>query len=102
VHGWIASGQLPLSTREALVRATAGTNPSDALCAPEGTLDWVPALAGRRAGEPGPWVPPAYADEWAARIRRPCGARLEEFAPDPVTTFDGRKRNRRAFRTYYP
>jgi hypothetical protein len=102
VHGWIASGQLPLSTREALARATAGTNPSDALCAPEGLLDWVPALAGRRAGEPGPWVPPAYADEWAARIRRPCGARLEEFAPDPVTTFDGRKRNRRAFRTYYP
>ena len=102
VHGWIAAGQLPSSTREALARATAETNPLDALCAPEGALPWVPALAGRRPGDPGPWIPPAYADEWAARIPRPCRARLEEFVFRPVTTFDGRRRNRRAFRTYYP
>ena len=79
VHGWIASGQLPALTRDALARAAAGTNPLDALCAPEGVREWVPALAGREAGEPGPWIPPVYADEWAARTPRPCGARLEEF-----------------------
>jgi len=79
LHGWIASGQLPARTRDALARAAAGTNPLDALCAPEGARDWVPALAGREAGEPGPWIPPVYADEWAARTPRPCGARLEEF-----------------------
>jgi hypothetical protein len=101
VHGWIASGQLPPSAREALARAR-GTNPLDPLCAPEGAREWVPALAGRRAGEPGPWIPPAYADEWAARIRRPCGAKLEALGFEPVTTFDGRERNRRAFRAYYP
>ncbi len=101
VHGWIASGQLPPSAREALARAR-GTNPLDPLCAPEGAREWVPALAGRRAGEPGPWIPPAYADEWAKRPRRPCGARLEEFGFEPVTTFDGRARNRRASRSYYP
>jgi hypothetical protein len=39
----------------------------------------VPALAGRAAGEPGPWVPTVYVDEWAARAPRPCGARLEDF-----------------------
>ena len=80
VHGWVASGQLPALTRDALARAAAGTRPLDALCAPEGARDWVPALAGREAGEPGPWIPTVYADEWAARTPRPCGARLEDFA----------------------
>jgi hypothetical protein len=79
VHGWVASGQLPPGTRDALARAGVATNPLDAVCAPEGVRDWVPALAGREAGEPGPWVPPAYAEEWAARTPRPCGARLEQF-----------------------
>ena len=79
VHGWVASGQLPALTREALARAAAGTRPLDALCAPEGVGDWVPALAGRAAGEPGPWVPPVYADEWAARSPRPCTSPLEEL-----------------------
>ena len=80
VHGWIASGQLPALTRDALARAAAGTRPLDAVCAPEGARDWVPALAAREAGEPGPWIPTVYADEWAARTPRPCGARLEDFA----------------------
>jgi hypothetical protein len=81
VHGWIASGQLSPDTREALARAAAGTSPLDAVCAPEGVRAWVPALAGREAGEPGPWIPPVYADEWAARTPRPCAVRLEEFVP---------------------
>jgi len=79
VHGWVGSGQLPPDTRDALARAAARTSPLDALCAPEGVRDWVSALAGREAGEPGPWIPPVYADEWAARTPRPCKARLEEF-----------------------
>ena len=79
VHGWIASGQLPALTRVALARVAAGTRPLDAVCAPEGAREWVPALAGRAAGEPGPWIPTVYADEWAARTPRPCGARLEDF-----------------------
>ena len=79
MHGWFASDQLPALTREALARAAARTNVLDALCAPEGARDWVPALAGREAGEPGPWIPTVYADEWAARTPRPCAAGLEEF-----------------------
>jgi hypothetical protein len=79
VHGWVASGQLPPDTRAALAHAAAATNPLDVVCAPEGARDWVPALAGREAGEPGPWIPPVYADEWAARTPRACGVRLEEF-----------------------
>ncbi len=79
VHGWVASGQLPAPVRAGLLRAATETDPLEALCAPEGARDWVPALAGREAGEPGPWIPPVYADEWARRPRRPCGARLEAF-----------------------
>jgi hypothetical protein len=79
VHGWIAAGQLPAATRGALARAAAGTTPLEALCAPAGVRDWVPALAGREAGEPGPWIPPVYAEEWAQRTPRRCEARLEEF-----------------------
>jgi hypothetical protein len=79
VHGWVASGQLPAPTRDALSRAAAATGPLDVVCAPEGARDWVPALAARAAGEPGPWVPAAYAEEWAQRVRRPCSVRLEAF-----------------------
>jgi hypothetical protein len=83
VHGWVASGQLPLRAREALARVVAGTAPLEVVCAPEGVRDWVPAIAGREAGEPGPWVPPVYADEWASRTPRRCGARLEQFLSSP-------------------
>jgi hypothetical protein len=81
VHGWIGSGQLPEGTRAALARTAAAGAPLEPLCAAEGTLDWVPALASRAAGEPGPWIPPVYAEEWARRPRRACGARLEASLP---------------------
>jgi hypothetical protein len=79
VHGWIESGQLPLPVRAALARVAGETGALESVCAPEGARDWVPALAGRAAGEPGPWIPPVYADEWSRRLRRRCGARLETF-----------------------
>lgn len=76
LHAWIAAGQLEPPWREALARV--GSGPSlEPLCAPPGVRDWVPALAGRPVGEPGPWIPPAYTDEWEARPRRACGAHLE-------------------------
>jgi len=79
VHGWMASGQMPAPPRVALARAAAATSPLQVVCAPEGARDWVPALAGRAAGEPGPWIPRVYAEEWAGRTRRPCSVRLEAF-----------------------
>lgn len=79
VSGWVSAGQLPAPTREALARAAAATSPLEVVCAPEGVRDFVPALAGRAAGEPGPWIPPAYADEWARRPDRPCTVRLETW-----------------------
>ena len=79
VHGWFASGQLDARARAALSRAAAVTSPIESICAGEGERDFVPALAGRRAGEPGPWIPRVYADEWARRERRPCDARLSDF-----------------------
>ena len=79
VHGWFASGQLSERTRTALARVAAVTSPLESVCAGEGERDFVPALAGRRAGEPGPWIPRVYADEWARRERRPCDARLSDF-----------------------
>jgi len=82
VHGWIVSGQLPAPVRAALVRLSVETDPLEVVCAPEGVRDWVPALAGREAGEPGPWIPPVYADEWVRRARRPCATRLETFLRD--------------------
>jgi len=72
VGAWVAAGQLPSATRAALVRAAARTSLVDAVCAPAGVRDWVPALVGRAAGEPGPWIPAVYADEWAARRPQPC------------------------------
>jgi hypothetical protein len=83
VHGWIASGQLPPPVRVALLRVAAETDPLQVVCAPDGSRDWVPALAGRAAGEPGPWVPPVYGEEWALRPRRRCSARLDSFLPGP-------------------
>ena len=75
--GW-ARASSPRSQREALARASVETRPLDVLCAAGGLRDWVPALAARATGAPGPWIPPVYAEEWAARTPRPCGARLEE------------------------
>ena len=83
VHGWIASGQLPPPVRAALLRVAAETDPLQVVCAPEGARDWIPALAGRASGEPGPWIPPVYGDEWVVRPRRTCGARLDTFLPGP-------------------
>jgi hypothetical protein len=83
VHGWFGAGQLSESTRAALARAAEVTTPLDAICAGEGARDFVPALAGRRAGEPGVWIPRVYADEWARRERRPCRTRLEDLRSGP-------------------
>lgn len=77
LHGWIARGQLAGPAQAALDCVGATAPPLEAVCAPDGVRDWVPALAGRPAGEPGPWVPPVYRDAWEARLRRPCAARLE-------------------------
>ncbi len=79
IHGWVGSGQLSARWQEALARASVETRPLDVVCAEGGVRDWVPALAARAAGAPGPWIPPAYAEEWAGRRSRPCGARLEEL-----------------------
>jgi hypothetical protein len=79
VHGWIASGQLAAPVHAALRRVATETSPLRPVCAPERARDWVPAVGERAAGEPGPWVPPVYAEEWADRPRRPCADRLETF-----------------------
>jgi hypothetical protein len=83
VHGWVGAGQLSASTRAALSRAAQVTRPLASICAGEGERDFVPALAGRRAGEPGVWIPTVYADEWSRRERQPCDTRLEELVPRP-------------------
>jgi hypothetical protein len=83
VHWWVASGQLPAPVRGALARVAAETDPLAVVCAPQASRDWVPALAGRAAGEPGPWIPPVYADEWLLRPRRPCDVRLDTFLSGP-------------------
>jgi len=79
VDAWIAGGQLPARMQAAIARASAATGPLDIVCGPEGARDWIPALAGRQAGEPGPWIPPVYREEWAQRPRRACAAHLEAF-----------------------
>lgn len=79
VHGWIAAGQLPAAEHAALVRLRAEAPPLEVVCAADPARDWVPAIAGRAAGEPGPWIPAVYAEEWARRTRRPCGRRLENL-----------------------
>jgi hypothetical protein len=75
-HTRIKAGQIPVARQEALNRVAAATSPLDVVCAPLPLLDWVPALVGRAAGEPGPWIPAVYQDEWAARVRRRCQASL--------------------------
>jgi hypothetical protein len=78
VHSWVAAGQLDPAPRAALARAASGS-PLEPLCAPPAVLSWVPALAGRPPGEPGPWIPSVYADEWQKRPRRPCRGHLESL-----------------------
>lgn len=72
VHAWVAAGQLPAEARASLGRAAQTTGPLAVLCAPEPVRHWIPALAARAAGEPGPWIPAPYRDEWAARPRSSC------------------------------
>jgi hypothetical protein len=76
VHAWFAAGVLPAPTRAALARAGAATPPLATICAPSDARDFVPALAGRRAGEPGVWIPALYAEEWEKRERRSCDVQL--------------------------
>jgi hypothetical protein len=71
VHVWIGAGQIDPATRAALAGASA-TPSLEALCGDERVRDWIPALAGRPAGEPGPYIPPVYREEWAAHPVRPC------------------------------
>jgi hypothetical protein len=73
---WAGAGQLAPEVRAGLRSAATIVPPLTALCAPDGVRDFVPALAGRPAGEPGIWVPPLHADEWARRNRIPCGFTL--------------------------
>jgi hypothetical protein len=76
VHAWFAAGVLPAETRSALARAAAATPPLATICAPSDARDFVPALAGRQAGEPGVWIPALYAEEWTRRERRTCDVQL--------------------------
>jgi hypothetical protein len=77
-HTRIRDAQLPVAGEQALARLAAASGPLDALCAPAPLLDWVPALVGRAAGEPGPWIPAVYQDEWAARVPRRCQVSLAD------------------------
>jgi hypothetical protein len=83
VHAWFAAGVLPERTRAALARAAAVTPPLATLCAADGVRDFVPALAGRRAGEPGVWIPAVYAEEWTRRDRVACDIQLSELSRGP-------------------
>ncbi len=76
LSSWFAAGQLAPDVRAGLLLASLRLPQLAALCAPDGVRDFVPALAGRRAGEPGVWVAPPHAEEWARRERIPCAASL--------------------------
>jgi hypothetical protein len=71
VHLWMAAGQVAPGDLARLERA-AEARSLEPLCASDGLRDWVPALAGRPVGEPGPWIPAVYRDEWEARTRLGC------------------------------
>ena len=72
VHGWLAAGQLSAADQAALQRAGRESPLFGALCAPAGLRDWVPAIAARPAGDPGPWIPAEYREEWARRTAGTC------------------------------
>jgi len=77
VHGWFRAGELRADVRAALARAAGRVPPLSAICAGDDVRDFIPALIGRRAGEPGVWVPAAYSEEWARRAAWPCDTALE-------------------------
>ncbi len=77
VHGWFRAGELRADVRAALARAAERVPPLSAICAGDDVRDFIPALIGRRAGEPGVWVPVAYSEEWARRDAWPCDTALE-------------------------
>jgi hypothetical protein len=85
LHTAPAPGQLAPATLRALARLAGEGRPLQAVCAPEGLADWVPALAGRptglaRAGDGRPWVPPVFRDESRASPPRSCSIRLDHAA----------------------
>jgi hypothetical protein len=93
VHGGPAAGQLEPATLAALAGLEGEHRPLEAVCGPEGALDWVPALGGRVPGGmgkegPEPWVPHALRDEWDQAPRRDCSKRLDPLPPDTMTFFD--------------
>jgi hypothetical protein len=77
VHGWFGTAQLRADARAALARAAERVPPLSAICAGDDVRDFIPALIGRRAGEPGVWVPVTYSEEWARRDAWPCDTTLE-------------------------
>ncbi len=82
VHAGPAEGQLGPETLWALARLEGEPRPLEAVCAPEGVLDWVPALAGRPPGGvgkegPAPWLPHPLREEWDRAIRRRCSKELD-------------------------
>jgi hypothetical protein len=87
VHAGPAAGQLQPESLRALAGLEAELRPLEAVCAPEGVLDWVPALAGRRPGGrgqegPQPWVPHPLREEWARRVPRDCSRALDPPVPE--------------------
>jgi hypothetical protein len=77
VHAWFRAGELPADVRSALENAAARVPPLSAICAADGVRDFIPALAGRRAGGVGVWVPAEYSEEWAQRETWACDTTLD-------------------------
>jgi hypothetical protein len=76
VHAWFRAGELRGDVRAALADAAARAAPLAAICADDSVLDFIPALAGRRAGGRGVWVPQEYSEEWALAERWACDTTL--------------------------
>jgi len=78
----LGAGQVSPASLRQLEALEGEARPLEAVCAPEGLIDWVPGLAGRTPGqegaaEPEPWAPPVFRDEWRRRPLRPCSTRLD-------------------------
>lgn len=72
-----AAGQVGPADLRALATLREEARPTEAVCAPAGVVDWVPALAGRPVGgsgkeAPRPWVPPAFREEAGRGFPGPC------------------------------
>jgi hypothetical protein len=84
MHLGPAGGQLEPATRRALAGLAEEGRPTEAVCAPPGLIDWVPALAGRPPGvypsASGPWIPPVLREEWRRRARRGCSREMDSHA----------------------